>query len=302
MATRQRHHLRAYEVTISSEFDLPELPAAPGHEGADVTLRRESVQIPADADPDQTVYRRGPAELLLLFDAATVSIRDGREVRVDPDPAVPDEVLRHIIVGPVFNFLLHQRGCFVLHASTVAIDGQAVAFVGQSGAGKTTTAAAFLRAGHRVLSDDVAALDVDGDGAHARTGYPAIKLDPAVVDQLDVPVERPPEAGPHRDRHFHPLARAQPAEPVPLGRVYRLEDAPREAIRPLESGEQVTELVRNTYTVRLLAEADSAASNLRRCSSLADAVPVKRLRRRRDLSRLPELVELVEEDLDGDSG
>jgi hypothetical protein len=301
VATRQPH-LRAYGLTIASEFNLPELPTEPDCDEADVRLDRESIEIPAGVDPDQTVYRRSPEELLLLFDAATISIRDGRELRVDPDPAVPEEVLRHLIVGPAFNFLLHQRGYFVLHASTVAIDGCAVAFVGRSGAGKTTTAGAFLRAGHRVLSDDVAALDLNGDSPRVQSGYPAIKLDPAVVEQLEVPVGRPPETSPHRDRHFHPLTRDQPAAPVPLRRVYRLEDAPRAEIRPIESGEQVTALVRNTYTARLLAESNSAVSNFRRCSSLADSVPVKRLRRRRELSRLPRLVELVEEDLDGDDG
>ena len=298
--TTTRRHLRAFGLTIRSEFEVPELPPAPAEDSATVTLRRAAIEPPPDADPDQTVYRSRPRELLLLYDAGTIAIRDGREIRIDPDPAVPAEILRHLIVGPVLNFLLYQRGYFVLHASTVEIDGQAVAFVGDSGTGKTTTATACLCAGHRVLSDDVAALDLEGDRPRVVSGYPSIKLDPDLVDQLDVPVGAPQGASPDRDRHFHRLRHDQPTTPVPLARIYRLEDAPTEEVEPVESSQQVLELVRNTYTVGLLDEDETASSNFERCSTLAASVPVKRLRRRREIARLPDLVDVVEEDLDGD--
>ena len=59
------------------------------------------------------------------------------------------------ILGPVLGLLLRFRGITCLHASAVAIGGSVIAFVGAEGAGKSTTAAAFARAGYAAVSDDV---------------------------------------------------------------------------------------------------------------------------------------------------
>jgi len=294
--TQSRVDLSAFGLTVSSEFDIPELPAATNPGRPDVFIAEGSVDRPADAGADQITYRRGPDELLLLYGAATISLREGREMIVDPNPAVHDEIIRHLVIGPAFNYLLHQRGYFVLHASTVAVGDVAVAFVGESGMGKTTTATAFLCAGHQVLSDDVAAIELDDGQPRVRSGYPSIKLEPAIVDRLDVPVEKPRRTSQRRDRHFHALEDGHPDSLVPLERIYLLEDATHTSVRPLESAAQVLELVGNTYTIPLLE--DEAESNFLQCATLAESVQVRRLRRQRDLDRLPELVEVVEEDLD----
>jgi hypothetical protein len=296
-----RHRLSAFGLTVDSAFDIPELPESESPGGADVVVTRRAVDRPADAEDDRSAYRNGPDEQLLLYEAATISIRDGREIAVDPDPAVPEEVIRHVIIGPAFNYLLHQRGYFVLHASTVEIGDAAVAFVGESGMGKTTTATAFLCAGHRVLSDDVAAIELGAEGPRVRSGYPSIKLDPTVVDRLDVPVEEPRRTSRARDRHFHGLRHQQPESPVPLERIYLLADGPAPAVLPIEPQERIFELVRNTYTIPLIEASGKAESNFSRCTALAGSVQVRRLRRKRDLEKLPELVELVEEDVDADT-
>jgi hypothetical protein len=296
-----RHRLSAFGLAVASAFDIPELLESKNSDGVDVVVTRRSIDRPADARDDQTVYQKGPDEQLLLYEAANVSIREGREIAVDPEPTAPEEVIRHVIVGPAFNYLLHQRGYFVLHASTVAIGDAAVAFVGESGMGKTTTATAFLCAGHRVLSDDVAAIELGSRGPCVRSGYPSIKLDPATVDRLDVPVEEPRRPSRIRDRHFHGLRHDQPESPVPLKRIYLLSDGPNGAVLPLDPRERTLELVRHTYTIPRIDASTEIESNFERCTALAESVRVRRLRRERDLEKLPRLVELVEEDLDADT-
>lgn len=300
MATHFRHWFRAFGLTLDSVFEIPELPRSSGSGDPDVVVSRRLIDRPEDAENGRIVHRRSGEELLLCHKAAVISIRSGCDIAVDSDPSVPNEVLRHLLIGPVFNHLLYQRGFFVLHAITVEIDGSAVAFVGESGVGKTTTAMAFLRAGHRVLSDDVAAIESDGDRPHMRSGYPSIKLDPAVVGRFDVPVEQPQQTSPTRDRYFHGLKHEQPDSPV-LERIYFLADARRHAIVPVESPERVLEPVRNTYTIGLLEETDQAERNFDRTAGLAESVPVRRLHRQRGLKTLSELVGVVEADLDGNS-
>jgi hypothetical protein len=56
---------------------------------------------------------------------------------------------------------LAQRGVFVLHASAVHLDGDALVLLGASSAGKTTTARRLGREGLRRIADDMIAIDLE---------------------------------------------------------------------------------------------------------------------------------------------
>ena len=57
------------------------------------------------------------------------------------------DLLPIIIPGAIAAFLMNMAGRLVLHGSAVDLDGRALAFVGQSGQGKSTMAALFCAAG-----------------------------------------------------------------------------------------------------------------------------------------------------------
>src|SRR6185437_15564144 len=66
---------------------------------------------------------------------------------------------RSYLMGSLFAVLCHQRGLLPLHASAVATGEGAIAFLGSSGAGKSSLAAFLARAGYRVLADDICVID-----------------------------------------------------------------------------------------------------------------------------------------------
>jgi hypothetical protein len=66
--------------------------------------------------------------------------------------------------------LLAERGDLVLHASAVLIEDRAVLFCGPSGRGKSTLALIASSAGHPVLSEDGAVIELGGDSAVAWPG------------------------------------------------------------------------------------------------------------------------------------
>ena len=66
--------------------------------------------------------------------------------------------LRLFLLSEVMGIILYQRGLFLLHASAVQINNGAFVFMGVPGAGKSTTATAFGKAGHTVLTDDLVAI------------------------------------------------------------------------------------------------------------------------------------------------
>lgn len=81
--------------------------------------------------------------------------RDLRRVDWLPEPGGRESYAPILFAGTILALLLTLRGHLVLHASAVAVDGRALAFVGQSGRGKSTSAALCLAAGARPVSDDV---------------------------------------------------------------------------------------------------------------------------------------------------
>ncbi len=96
----------------------------------------------------------------------TVSTVDG----ADPGIAVV------LTTGAMLAFQLYRRGLAVLHASAVEIDGRAVAFVADSGGGKSTMATLMCAAGARLITDDVLRIDTEGDVPVVRSGATELRL------------------------------------------------------------------------------------------------------------------------------
>jgi hypothetical protein len=80
---------------------------------------------------------------------------------------------RRLLIAQVLPFAAVIRGLEVLHASAVAVGGEAVAFLGRSGAGKTSMAMALCRLGATFLADDVLSVERE-DGC--LLGHPGAPL------------------------------------------------------------------------------------------------------------------------------
>ncbi len=97
------------------------------------------------------------------------------QIEVRPDAAGRHELLPILLAGTVSAILLTLRGNTVLHASAVSVDGRSLAFVGQSGRGKSTVAALMCVAGARLVTDDVLVVD-PGPDATCIGGAPELRL------------------------------------------------------------------------------------------------------------------------------
>ncbi len=92
----------------------------------------------------------------------------------------------------VFSFSLLKLGFEAFHASCVAVGGRAVAFLGESGYGKSTLAALFLKNGFPLLTDDVFAVQKKRTRFLTSPGAAQIKLWPEIAKQV---LTRPAPAG-----------------------------------------------------------------------------------------------------------
>ena len=126
---------------------------------------------------------------------------------------------------PVIAFALRLRGVTCLHASSIAVGGHAIGLLGQPGAGKSTTAAAFARLGYSILSDDVAVLDYRGDRFLVPPGYPRNNLWPDSVRALFGSEDALPKITATWGKRYLPLdqnGHRFQESPLPLGAIYML--------------------------------------------------------------------------------
>ena len=203
------------------------------------------------------------------------------------------------LLGPVLGFLLRLRGITCLHASAVVLDGRAVVFVGDAGAGKSTTAAAFARRGHPVLSDDVVAL-VEREGAfHVLPAYGYLSLWADSVTMLYGPEKKLPSFSSNWDKRMLSFAEDGlrfEEKSMPLGAIFILGERTSEPAAPfferLSPQESLVSLVANSYATGLL-DTEMRAREFALFGRILAAVPVRRVRPHQDPARIESLCDVI---------
>ncbi|MGB5899721.1 MAG: hypothetical protein WBG66_16115 [Geitlerinemataceae cyanobacterium] len=275
----------AYNLSIHSEFPLPEL--LPDDQPADVVVRFGKLDNP-DRRSNGGDYFLGSVEGL-----GRLLVREGCEIVLDPEAGVEESVLRPVVLGPLFSMLMRQRGFLVLHASTVAIDGVAVAFMTHSGGGKSTMADAFHSQGYSLLTDDVMAIDLSGEEPMVIPSFPQVKLLPDAATAIGHDIDSLPLLHPQSPKFAHQLSEGFLQTPLPLKQLYVLEVGTHPEIVPLNPQTSFVELVRNSRAVALLTAPEFSSNHLHQCTRLFQQVPISALKRQRNLAALPDVVKLV---------
>lgn len=166
------------------------------------------------------------------------------------------------------------RGDLPLHAAAVEVGGRALILAAPRTYGKTTLAAAFHRAGHRVLSEDLTCIRLEPQ-PHVVPGPAMLRLRRDVAAALDLPDAD--VVGEDDDRIHYALRDRGNCEPVPLREILLLHDSDDDAtLEPAELPDALRDLWALSF--RLPTEADVGRS-FAAIADLAGRVPVRRLLR-----------------------
>jgi hypothetical protein len=225
--------------------------------------------------------------------------KEGRRIWADwPENFTLEDACTYL-KGPVIAFVQRLRGVTSLHASSVVVEGQAIALVGLPGSGKSTTAAALAISGYSALSDDVVVLADQGDRFLVQPGYPRLNLWPNSVRSLLGCDDALPRITPTWNKRYLALDHDGPrfeSKPMPLGAIYilgeREADLTEAVVEDLEGHEAFAALVANTY-VNYLLDRDMRALEFDVLSRLLAAVTVRRVRPVDDSSKVFELCETI---------
>lgn len=254
---------------------------------------------PVGAGPNWTLSE---TELLLSIPGlASFLLVEGREIRVRPAAGRGPEDAAPFLTQNLIGLLMQQSGRIVLRASSIAIDGKALLFCGDSTAGKSTFAAAMAARGHPVLGDDFCTVDWGTDGAilvHGDGACPTLWTDAIEALELRGTAGTAVRRGCHK---YHVQSPSLRSGGLPLGAIYFLgEDRRIEMLRiGRPRGMQAVQAIRDSfYRARALATTESRLRLFEAAARVARQVPMYSLARTSGFDWIEEGLNAVEESWD----
>jgi len=257
------------------------------------------------ADSDVSLWESGSEQDLILRYSDGVSFtfaRTGGRLKARWPSAVAIEDVLAYLLGPILGFILYWRGAACLHASGIVIDGEVVALLGDQGAGKSTTAAAFGRLGYPILTDDIFVVTSGDRTLMIEPGYPGVRLWPSSVSVLFGGPDALAPMTPTWDKRYLDLRAPgysfQTTE-APLGAIYVLDErkaglaAPH--IEAIPKQRALLMLLGNSYAPRYFRR-DTRAAEFAVFGRIAASVPVRRVNPLSDSTQVFALCQAIVED------
>jgi hypothetical protein len=290
----ERRRLRAFGLEIDAGFDAPGLPDAAGTPASGLPVRLD-LATPEELDggwpahgvkrvlgehfddgpPARTIDAHPDAGYRLYarhFGLARIS-PSGDEVVCAPPDEEPWSWQR-FLVGRILPWAAVLRGHEVLHASAIVLRDRVVAFVGETGTGKTSLAVHLVARGLGFFTDDVLALELRDGALRAHPGA-------AIASVRDAERDSIPQASwarlgtvlGHSGKTYVEVPRAD--APLPLGALCFLDRGEMSGIAPIERLDPRL-LLASTFVLGVQTPA-RLLNQLDVCSAIARDVPVFRL-------------------------
>ncbi len=284
----------AFGIDIDSSIVVPELPA--GHEldgNPRVTLERADPEGLKRAWPAHGVERvlervRPNGRPMMVVERHTelgfhiwaphygrhLVSADGAHIR-SALPAVSPWRWERLLFAQVLPLAAALSGRELFHASAVALDGGAVAFVGLTGAGKSSIAAHLVADGAGLVADDVLALERTPGGVSSHPGSGLAGVAPHELASMSA-------SG--RARLGRPVGKADKsylAVPIveralPLRALYFITRTDHENVEIAPSESVPTRLLGSSF-IAYLRSPEHLVEHLEVCTHIAATVPILEL-------------------------
>jgi hypothetical protein len=282
---------RAFGLAVTADFAVPGVEDAIDGDamsavrvrlGAHSQVRERFSGDPAAtwetmlADGARLRYDLGPAGDHRVIYADTVFHIDAATALVECGPTdAGDAAWQRQLLDTVLFTVSFARGFELLHAGAVVTPRGAIGVAGRTGAGKSSLVAELLRRGHRLLCDDVIAIETAGDRVTAFPGPAVMNLPAGRVDPVELGAQVIARFEVENEQWVViPGAARQPA---PLAALFVLDQGGTECGVHAVTG--VTFLDFAPFAISLPHGQDRAKRRFDALSTLAAQVPVNRLSR-----------------------
>lgn len=285
--TQRAFIYNVYGLTLESELELPQLLLAkvPADQmkSDKVTIQIGEVPdrgIPSPDTPDVCRTTRFEDDCLVRVAFVGDFLVTADRIIVQKQETASWDELRAYLVGTVLATVVHFRGLVPLHVSAVLSPAGAVAFTGESGAGKSTIAAHLHRElGWPLISDDVSILSKGSDAFLLESGVRTVKLWKDALASLDRSTD-----GLKRDlQRYDKFHAIDPEKFVngrhPLRMLVHLEWGDQYRLEPVFGAEAFKLALGAVYRPKLMTMCGNVRNVADMAMSLASVVTVQRLMR-----------------------
>ena len=307
--TSYRYSVYGVRVTSDTPFEFPAAPEMDAPladvefvECADGDFPASSACVPDAGAESWFMYRCSADESTYLRWADLYEFHieaDGSRVACHQLARGHRGVLQNFLFGQALSFALVRQGFEPLHAAVLGVDDVAIGFLGDCTFGKSTLAASFLRAGHRLLTDDMLMIDWRANELIALPGTGRIKLEPDSALALLLETTRGVRLNPDSTKRSFALAehRAQRTG-LPLAHLFVL-PTPAERdriseieIRPLSRAAMLQALLKNSFNCEVF-DRPRLERQFACAAQVATDINGYALRYPRGLHHLPEVREAI---------
>ncbi len=221
-------------------------------------------------------------------------IAKGNQIVIQKAEGVKESDLSSVIVGICLGAILHQRILLPLHASTVCFRNKCIVLAGRSGAGKTTLAAAFIKAGASLIADDVSLIKFEDDMPVVMPAFPTIKIWSDSLQHFGISSEGLIAVRDEMHKYYLPVDQFQ-IVPAPADHIIILNthSSPEIEFHSMNGYEKFFELRKYTYLHKSFSGNDYLTNHFQLAGKLASKVPVHKLIRQKDKFDTDQLMDII---------
>lgn len=228
---------------------------------------------------------------------ATYCIENGNKVIVDTCEDCDISLMKVYIMGSVLGFLLLQRESTAIHGGTVVINGNAIIFTGERGAGKSTLTTALVKRGYNFVADDVAALSFYNKIV-VEPGFPYHKL---CVDALEnmyyVKESYPCFQADGKVKYIVPDFYGFYKRKVPLTAICELDmgEVDNVKVEEIRGGEKLNKIIKNIYRTEYIGSMGGMTPKyLKKCIEIAKKAKFYIITRPKGKYTVDDQIEIIE--------
>jgi hypothetical protein len=287
MSTIYRYY--GFGIDFQSAIPIPEMREGSAGHAAPVTIRLASAPCPESLIRIETGVAAGPQDFWMdVPGIARLHVANGSSISIEPASDMVMADIRAYLLGSAMGALLHQRRLLPLHASAVEIDGKAVAFCGTSGAGKSSLALHLVKRGHRLLCDDICAVDMASGAAQLWPGLINLKLWRESLEAAGEHHDGLQQVLPTLDKYKLPVPAIADYRSYALGGIALLAKLEKgdPHITELHGTETLSAMVSNTFRGQLIPPMAQQQQHFDHCVAVAAKTRIVRFARPWSLSTM----------------
>ncbi|OFX16418.1 MAG: hypothetical protein A2033_08205 [Bacteroidetes bacterium GWA2_31_9] len=182
----------AFDLIWKSEINIAEFEIYKGKKSKpDITVIFDKTPKFIKGNIERGVYTQFTENkfLLKLNEIGNFYVTNGNKIIINPENNKSLNSIKTFLLSTVIGVLLNQRKLFPIHGSAINIENNAILFSGIPGSGKSTLATAFSQKGFKIITDDIAAINIIENKPFVVHSFPSIKLWDDSIEKLSLEKE-----------------------------------------------------------------------------------------------------------------